>query len=641
MQFKYPELLYALFLLLVPILIHLFQLRRFQKVAFSNVSFLKKVKMQTRKSSQIKKWLILFLRLLALAFIIIAFAEPFKASKTALNSTKETTIYIDNSFSMQASNAKGPILNSALQELVAQIQPQATINWFTNTTSKKDVSVQKLKEDFSKIKYSQKQLSPKQVLLKADALFSKDATSDKRLIYISDFQENGTFPKVGNRFQIDAVQLKGLEKQNIAIDSAYVVSDYTGNTQLKVALSAKEISETAVSVSLFNQDILTSKIAIKFNKNRQQNISFDIDATSGFKGSITLTDNGLSYDNSLYFSINTPKKLKVLSIGKANMDFLERMYSSKEFILMAQDATTLNYDILAQQNCIVLNELKFIDSTLSNVLKEFSQNGGSVIIIPAVAIDIPSYNNLLNKLNLGSYQRQLFQQKKISNIAFQHPLYSDVFEKSIENFQFPTVNSLYTITSEASNLLSFEDERPFLLGFNNSYVATAAFSKQNSNFTNSALIVPTLYNIAKQSLKPPKLYYSLGSAVSFGVNATLTADEILTIKDSVVNFIPLQKIKSNKVIVTTNTYPQSAGTFSINKADTFIESVSYNYKRDESSLTFSDVKNWAGVTPHQNITNLFNAILKENTITDFWKWFALLALLFLIAEMLVLKFFKN
>ena len=47
------------------------------------------------------------------------------------------------------------------------------------------------------------------------------------------------------------------------------------------------------------------------------------------------------------------------------------------------------------------------------------------------------------------------------------------------------------------------------------------------------------------------------------------------------------------------------------------------------------------VSPHQNITSLFDAILKENTITDFWKWFALLALVFLIAEMLVLKFYKN
>lgn len=597
--------------------------------------------MQTRKSSQIKKWLVLLLRLLAVTAIVIAFAEPFKASKTALNSFKETTLYIDNSFSMQANGPQGPLLNNALQELLSQIQPKATINWFTNNSSKKGASVQQVKEDFLKLGYTQKQLSPKQVLLKADGFFSKDETSDKRLIYISDFQKNEAFPKVSDRFKVDAVQLKPLLQQNIAIDSAYIVANNNGLTQLKVALSAKEISKTKVSVSLYNKDILSSKIAVDFNDKLKQNITFDIDATTGFKGSITLTDNGLSYDNSLYFSINTPAKIKVLSIHTANADFLQRLFATQEFEYTTQDTKTLNYSLLAQQNCIILNELKSIDASLSNALKEFSQNGGSVLIIPAIDIDITSYNSLLSNLKLGTFERQLVQQKKITNIVFEHPIYSDVFEKRITNFEFPTINSFYTITSDAATLLGFEDNKPFLLGLENNYIATAAFSAQNSNFISSTLIVPTLYNIARQSLEAPKLYYTIASSISFGVGITLLGDEILNIKDSIVNFIPLQRVKANKVIITTNEYPKSAGTFSINKGDAFIESVSYNYNRDEASVIYGDVKNWNGVTPHQNISSLFDAILKENTITDFWKWFALLALVFLIAEMLVLKFYKN
>jgi len=74
MQFKHPELLYALFLLLIPILVHLFQLRRFKKEAFTNVAFLKKLNIQTRKSSTIKKWLLLLTRLAVIACIVLAFA---------------------------------------------------------------------------------------------------------------------------------------------------------------------------------------------------------------------------------------------------------------------------------------------------------------------------------------------------------------------------------------------------------------------------------------------------------------------------------------------------------------------------------------------------------------------------------------
>ena len=71
MQFKHPELLYALLLLLIPIIVHLFQLRRFQKVDFTNVAFLKSVTIQTRKSSQLKKWLTLITRLLQLFWLLL------------------------------------------------------------------------------------------------------------------------------------------------------------------------------------------------------------------------------------------------------------------------------------------------------------------------------------------------------------------------------------------------------------------------------------------------------------------------------------------------------------------------------------------------------------------------------------------
>ena len=77
MQFKHPELLYALLLLVIPIIVHLFQLRRFQKEAFTNVEFLKNVVLQTRKSSQLKKWLALLTRMLMFAAIILAFAQPY------------------------------------------------------------------------------------------------------------------------------------------------------------------------------------------------------------------------------------------------------------------------------------------------------------------------------------------------------------------------------------------------------------------------------------------------------------------------------------------------------------------------------------------------------------------------------------
>ena len=118
MQFYHPEVLYALALLIIPILVHLFQLRRFQKEYFTNVKFLKKISLQTRKSSRIKKWLILSTRLLALACIILAFAQPYIPSEKSDSSPIETVIYLDNSYSMQALGKKGRLLERSIQELL-------------------------------------------------------------------------------------------------------------------------------------------------------------------------------------------------------------------------------------------------------------------------------------------------------------------------------------------------------------------------------------------------------------------------------------------------------------------------------------------------------------------------------------------
>ncbi|MEN8883246.1 MAG: BatA domain-containing protein, partial [Flavobacteriaceae bacterium] len=77
MQFKYPEIFYFLFVLIIPIIVHLFQLQKFKKIAFTNVQFLQKISLETRKSSRLKKLLILATRLLGLIAIFFTFSQPY------------------------------------------------------------------------------------------------------------------------------------------------------------------------------------------------------------------------------------------------------------------------------------------------------------------------------------------------------------------------------------------------------------------------------------------------------------------------------------------------------------------------------------------------------------------------------------
>ena len=102
MKFLFPQFLWALLLLIIPIIIHLFNFRRYKKVVFSNVSMLKEIETQSRKTKQLKKWLVLLTRIIALSSLIVAFAIPYIPSQSGLFDRKLISIYIDNSQSMLA-----------------------------------------------------------------------------------------------------------------------------------------------------------------------------------------------------------------------------------------------------------------------------------------------------------------------------------------------------------------------------------------------------------------------------------------------------------------------------------------------------------------------------------------------------------
>ena len=640
MQFKHPEILYALFLLLIPIFVHLFQLRRFQKIDFTNVAFLKKATLQTRKSATLKKWLTLLMRLLGLACIILAFAQPFSATQKALNSEKEMVLYIDNSFSMEAKGTSGPILKRVLQDLYENMNGDAKLSWFTNIETKKNVSQTDFKNEVLSIDYCSKQLPLQDIHLKASQLFSKSSTADKQLILISDFQQKDNFPSLDATYQVNAVQIKPVLEANIAIDTAYVVTKNTNGITLKVMVSKTGEVAESIAVSLLNDGKLMAKTAVDFSETATTEILFDIENSFPFIGEVMINDGFLSYDNSLYFSINEKKKIKVLSINEANSDFLRKLYDTQNYDYLEQSYNQLDYSIIPEQNFIILNELNTIPSSLIPVLKSFSAEGGTLLIIPGNQIDSNSYQSLFNALQMGTVINEIVtSKKKIAKINFSHPLYEGVFEKQVTNFQFPSVQSYFQVNTTASKVLSFEDDKPFLLQSNSNYLSTAPIRSENSNFKTSPLIVPTLIAMAQQSLFLPKLYFETDKTNEFDVPITLAQDEIITLKDSISSYIPLQQSKANSVSITTESDPARSGNYGLFYDDQSLQAISYNYPRNESILTYANIEEWEGVKTFFSVSEVFNSIAEENNTTQFWKWFVIFAVLFLVLEMFILKFF--
>ena len=185
---------------------------------------------------------------------------------------------------MQAKGAKGPMLERALQDLFDKLGGTEKLSWFTNNSERKNVTPQDFKNEVLSIVYSQNQLTPSQVLLKANQLYSKEKDVLKRLVYLSDFQQKEVFPEVPTDLILDAVPLKPVKASNISIDSAYIASKNASITQLKVKVSNTTTEISEVPVSLFNKNRLIAKTALDFSGNSNGTVTFDIDNSEEFIG---------------------------------------------------------------------------------------------------------------------------------------------------------------------------------------------------------------------------------------------------------------------------------------------------------------------------------------------------------------------
>ncbi|MDB9755789.1 BatA domain-containing protein [Winogradskyella sp.] len=641
MQFKHPELLYALFFLVIPILIHLFQLRRFQKVEFTNVKFLKSVKLQTRKSSQLKKWLTLLTRMLLLAFAIIAFAQPFVPETDTFNEAQETVVYLDNSYSMQANGSNGTLLNAAIQDIINTFGDDEPVTLFTNNETFKNTTIKVLKRDLIKLSYSTSQLNYDAAFLKGKQLFSEDKTTSKNLILVSDFQQKDKPIRFTNDSAIGLklVQPKSTLSTNISIDSLYTSNTTTETITINVVLSNGSKPLDNVTISLFNDDVLLAKSAVSINETEET--SFTIPNNTTVNGKFIIEDNGLQYDNIFYFNLNKKPKIKVLTINENSDDaFLKRIYTNDEFEYNSFNLNTLNFNLIPEQNLIVLNALENISNALKAALNVFKKDGGFVLIIPSKKISLSSYNQLLTDLNISNYSSVKVSAKQITNINYEHPLLANAFYSKVRNFQYPKVNSSYRFSTNTNSVLSYEDNSPFLIGNANAFVFAASLNEDNSNFKNSQLIVPVLYNIGLKSLKLSQLYYTIGKPNEIAINTSIGTDDILTLSSTTSSVIPLQKTYSKSVVLQTEDYPNTAGILNVKNKDAILQNLSFNYNRTESNLSYYELSTLTNVSVDTNLAKTISDIKSNANVNALWKWFVIFALVFLIIEMLILKYLK-
>ena len=646
MQFKHPEILYFLFLLVIPILVHLFQLRRFKKEYFTNVRLLKELSIQTRKSSKIKKWLLLATRLLLLTCLIIAFAQPFFKAKDTKNSSNEMYIVLDNSFSMQAKGQKGELLKRAVQELLEHTPENQTFSLITNSETFWNTDIKSIRTELQNLKYSALPFQLESAMAK---IKSRKSVFNKDVVVITDAV--GLEPKqlksIDSDFNTYFIVPEAEQENNTSIDSVFIHQTLDDFYEIGLKLSAFGEKDKQIPVALYNQNNLIAKTLTKL-KTKDKTIYFTI-PKKDFHGYASITDNGLEYDNNLYFSISKPKKNNVISIGiSEKSNFLSRIYTNDEFNFNNFSIETLDYNALEKQNSIVLNELDEIPQALQTTLKSFVEKGGNLVLIPSAKTSTANINPFLKIF--GNIQLKSLENKEklVTKINFNDPLFSGVFENKINNFQYPKTKTSFGIVGSNPAALYYEDQTAFLISINKPpdtsgssvYIFTAPINLDNSNFQQSPLIVPTFYKMGLNNQNNGVTAIFIGNNKAFLVDITLSKDEILKIKNETDTFIPLQQILNGKVKLTFNDFPEKAGNFGVFNQKERLQNVSFNYNRTESDLAQANENVLSDYKTIDSIDTVFDSLQTDRTDNQIWKWFVIFALLFLVTEIAIIRFVK-
>ena len=653
MQFKYPEVLFFLFLLLIPLLIHLFQLQKFRKEAFTNVQFLKEIELETRKSAKLKKLLILLSRLLTFAALIIAFAQPFINKNESLDQ-RESIYYVDNSFSMQSKIASGidqlQLNKNYLLDKAAGIDGIQTL--LSNDKYNRELDAKSFKNALVNIDFYPIHKNINQLLLEINSYSTAKSNTLFDLYLLTDFQKiNGVIDTslIDKKQQYNLVSASNVDQKNISVDSIWIAERDAKEITLTSRLTSHGFNITDLSVSLHLDETLYGKSTLNLLAGESKEITFKIPAAGNSSGKIAISDHSLSFDNELFFSIPKRYKTKVLVIGRHN-DFLKRIFQKDAFELTEVTYTDLDQSKISRQDLIILDELETISNPLIQGLNSFVENKGKLVIIPAINSEIENYNKLLLSFDAGIISGKFDDDKKMSKINYEHPFFNKVFEKEIYNFQYPILSEGFTfVLNNASSLLQFDDLTDFASELNYKegkiFLIAAPLSDPGNKFSNSPLVVPLFYNFSLESQDNEAIYLTIGQTQHVIIQSVNSGDEPIKIIQNEMEFIPLQTRNNDKVRITTSEFPIMSGIYDFKSKEQTIEKIAYNYNRRESELSYQSLQQL--VDQYKNI-HLYDSIEKaikdgneRNNNKNLWQLFVIFALVFLVLEILLQKFLKN
>ncbi|MDQ7949666.1 MAG: hypothetical protein REI93_12515, partial [Pedobacter sp.] len=423
--------------------------------------------------------------------------------------------------------------------------------------------------------------------------------------------------------------------------------------------SDEEATNIPLKLFINQQQKAISSLTIPAGKTQRDTLSYSGLAVGWQQGVVSIKDFPLTFDDELNFSFQVNANQRALSInGPQTGNYISALFRADPyFSLTEMPESNINYSALSSFSVVILNGLGNPSSGLAQELKSYLNNGGTIVIFPALGADRSSYSKFLTAIQLPAVKTLVETPTKVSSIELKHPLFKEVFESLPQQLDLPQVNQYFTYEERSSsnkeNLLQLPANSLFFaryqVGNGVAYLSATGLDERNGNFAKHPVFVPLMYKIAFSSAKDQPIYYTaLKDNVLESQSINLGANQSLKLVADGFEIIPEVSQRNGKARLYVADQVKKAGFYAVKKGDSVLSVVAFNDNRKESNMHYSSTDDLRKLFSREQVTildprkdHVANAVSAKNKGTELWKLCLILALVFIATEILLVRLMPN
>lgn len=654
MSFVFPLFLLALTTVGIPVIIHLYNWRKYKQLKFPDTSFLESLITETKKYARVKNWKLLLLRIVLLITLVLAFAQPYFSRKDT--SGTKVSIYIDNSWSMSYADGQKSLLQQSKEQalqLLRKIPAGHPVQMVSNNSRSGYTTKSEAEQWINTLQYTF--AAPAIPAIVGSILSSED--KERLEIYLfSDFQQHTAVPDsleqiIQNPHTYLYLISQGSKiRSNIYIDTAYFLQpsiDLQQNnplvvkianagggiaTQLQVLQQGKPSSFSSVNTEASSY---TDTFDLRFNNQEWQSLT------------IAIKDHPVSFDDTFRISLHNRQSqhIAVFHAGRPNNYLWSALQSFNKYSVGNYPIQKAESSDIRNAGLIILQDVQEVNQQLVQQLEKWWHEHKHVVFIPGEQLNIQQFNSLLQPVTHIRAEGWDTSKQSVYTISHHHPLYSNVFEQINENVSLPVTHKRLLITaglrSSPQYIMSFRDGKPFIsvhkIGSGQLTIFTAPINTAFNNFPTTEYFAPLLYNLAQNS--GGQSFYTFGLDNTDHILLPNTEKTTWKVRNHMQEeIIPAQRPMGNTVRVMLDNSIEQPGYYKLYndlQADTF--TIALNHNKRESVLAYADpmvLKSCFSNPEHIKSVKSSDALYGETQSESFplWKVLLLAAALLLSVE---------